>query len=273
MGVVGFNLRFIFAEIVVAIMRLSPFLLLLPALAVALDQIPLGTRVQGWLDKAKSYLPTATPTPIQKTTPKVIEKSVTPLNLSNWQTVLEPSSHVQDWLIFITGGNKTCLGRCENAEKAFNASVPLFAVDPTSPNLAYLNCENDKILCSIWVAGAPYVWHLQVPQVSTEEPRLPYSLHIVALNSTTVTPETIYKIHSEQTYQNVPLYDGALHPFDGWLAQYGLNVPLGYLMFGFSAVPTWVVMIAVSYFSRTYMSRRMANPGAIAGRPAQGGAN
>lgn len=116
-----------------------------------------------------------------------------------------------------------------------------------------MNCENDKILCSIWVAGAPTVWHLQVPQVSTEEPRLPYSLHIVALNSTTVTPEAIYKIHSEQTYQNVPLYDGVLHPFDGWLAQYGLNVPLGYLMFGFSAVPTWVVMIAVSYFSRTYM--------------------
>lgn len=131
--------------------------------------------------------------------------------------------------------------------------MPLFAVDPTSPNLAYLNCENERILCSIWAAGTPAVWHFQVPQVSTEEPRPPYPLHIVTLNATTVTPETIYKIHSDQTYQNDPRYEGALHPFDGWVAQYGINVPLGYFMYGLGVVPSWVFMIGISYISRTYM--------------------
>jgi hypothetical protein len=131
--------------------------------------------------------------------------------------------------------------------------VFLFAADPTSPNLGYLNCESEKVLCSIWAAGPPSVWYLQLPQVQDEEPRPAAPLHIVNLNATTVTPETIYKIHSEKTYENETPYAGALHPLDGWLAQYGLNVPLGYVMYGFSVIPSWLFMIVISFFSRSIM--------------------
>lgn len=106
-------------------MRFTPFLAMLPALAAAQEQAPLGDRVQGWFNKAKSYLPTATPViPVAKVVEqKVQEKAVTPFNLTNWQSNLAPSTKPQDLLLFVTGGNKTCFGQCGQANKAFNVSV------------------------------------------------------------------------------------------------------------------------------------------------------
>jgi len=129
--------------------------------------------------------------------------------------------------------------------------VPLFAVDPTSPQLAILDCEKEAVLCAIWAAAPPSVWHFQFPQVQIGEERPTIPLHVVYLNHTTVTPETIYQIHSEKTYTKVAPYDGALHPFDGWLARFGLNVPLGYVMYAFGAVPSWLMMVIISFVSRT----------------------
>ncbi|OJJ70918.1 hypothetical protein ASPBRDRAFT_43790 [Aspergillus brasiliensis CBS 101740] len=254
-------------------MRFTPVVALLPALAVAQEQVPLADRVQGWFNKAKSYLPTATPVApaaavvekvVEKT--KIQEKTVSEFNLTNWQSYLEPASEPQDWLIYITGGNKTCFGRCDQADKAFKESVLLFSADPTSPNLGKLDCEENKVLCSAWGAGAPSVWYLQVPQAQLGEERPNTPLHTVYLNSTTVTPETIYKVHSEKVYETTPAYEGALHPTDGWLAQNNLLLPLGYVIYGFSAIPSWLFMIGISFFSRTFMSRRLGNVGAA---PAQ----
>ena len=105
-------------------MRFIQLLPLLPALAAAQEQVPLGDRVQGWFNKAKSYLPTATPVipAVEKLVEqkKIQEKTVTQFNLSNWQSLLEPSSEPQDWMVYITGGNKTCFGRCGEADKSFN---------------------------------------------------------------------------------------------------------------------------------------------------------
>lgn len=106
-------------------MRFIHLLPLLPALAAAQEQVPLADRVQGWFNKAKSYLPTATPVipAVEKIVePKKVlhEKTVTHFNLTNYQSILEPSAEPQDWLVFVTGGNKTCFGRCGRAEKSFN---------------------------------------------------------------------------------------------------------------------------------------------------------
>lgn len=49
------------------------------------------------------------------------------------------------------------------------------------------------------------------------------------------------------------MYEGAFHPTNGWLAEYGLNVPLGYAIYYFSLVPSWAMMIGVSFLSRTMM--------------------
>lgn len=115
---------------ITSIMRFIPLLALLPALAVAEDQVPLGDRVQGWFNKAKAYLPTATPVipvaeKVVETPKKVVqEKTVYSFNTTNWESLLEPKSTPQDWLVFVTGGNKTCFGRCGKAEESFNVSAP-----------------------------------------------------------------------------------------------------------------------------------------------------
>jgi len=254
-------------------MRLTPFLALLPAIAAASEQIPLGDSVKGWFDKAKTFVSSAaSPAPVERIAEVIADSRVNQLNRSNWQSVLAPTSKPQDWMIFITGSNKTCFGRCERAEKAFNESVLSFATDRTSPNLGYVNCERDPILCSIWGAGAPTIWHLHRPAAVAGEPLGPSPLRVAYLNWTTVTPEEVYKIHADKIYLNKEPYDGVLHPFDGWLAQYGLNVPLGYVMWGFGAIPSWLFMIVISFMSRRIMGRRLQNPAATAGREGSAGA-
>jgi hypothetical protein len=132
-------------------MRLTPLLTLLPALVAAQNQVPLADRFQGWLNRAKSYIPTASPVPEPKVIEKIVQKAVTPLNFSNWDSVLEPSEHTQDWLIFVTGGNKTCYGRCEQAEKAFNVCFPVFLLSFLVADLDFSNLY----LCSLLIQSLP----------------------------------------------------------------------------------------------------------------------
>ncbi|OAX77379.1 hypothetical protein ACJ72_08324, partial [Emergomyces africanus] len=139
-------------------------------------------------------------------------------------------------------------------------ALPLFSADETSPSLAKLNCEKNGLLCSILSAGAPAVWHWQVPARVPGQPKPETAIHISGVNATTIDAETIYKIHSEKTWENKPSYDSTFHPVDGTLARYGLNVPLGYLLYGMSMVPSWLMMVGISFISRTVMSRRMGPP-------------
>ncbi|KAK6832339.1 hypothetical protein P875_00010351 [Aspergillus parasiticus SU-1] len=250
-------------------MRFIQLLPILPALAAAQEQVPIADRVQGWFNKAKSYLPTATPVipaAVEKVVEqKIQEKTVTPFNLSNWQSLLAPSDEPKDWFVFITGGNKTCFGRCHQAEKSFNESVLLFSADPTSPNLGYLDCESNRVLCSAWAAGSPSVSYFKVPaQVGEERPAT--AQYNVYFNATTVTPESLYKIHSEKTYEKRGAYEGSFHATDSWLAERGLLIPAGYVIYAFSAIPSWLFMIFISFFSRSMMGRRMGNTGAPAAR-------
>ncbi|KAJ5596401.1 hypothetical protein N7450_002859 [Penicillium hetheringtonii] len=244
-------------------MRFTSLVALLPALALAQEQVPLADRVQGWFNKAKAYVPTAVPAdPIEKLAEKVTEKRVTPVTLQNWESILTPGQQEEDWLIFVTGGNKTCFGRCERAEKAFNESVLLFSADPTSPNLGMLNCESERVLCAAWSSGAPSVWYYQVPQAQpADQERLPTPLHVVYMNTTTVTPEELYQIHSKKNYEKVSAYEGAFHPTDGWVAKYNLTLAFGYFIYGIGAIPSWMFMLGISFFSRTFMGRRMGNVG------------
>lgn len=129
----------------------------------------------------------------------------------------------------------------------------MFAADSTSPKLGYVNCEENQLMCSTWAAGAPTAWHFQVPQAQPGQERALTPLHVVHLNTTTVDAETIYKLHSEKAYAKIPAYEGQLHPLDGWVSKYGLLTPLGYVLYIFGVVPSWLFMITVSFFSRTMM--------------------
>ncbi|KAL2260989.1 hypothetical protein VTK26DRAFT_4835 [Humicola hyalothermophila] len=223
-------------------------------------------------------------------------KQIETLRFDGWkETLYAPvqadASTPEEWLVLISGGNKTCYGHCARLEKAFNASALPFASLPDSQSdrlhLGYLNCDDHPVLCNAWSAGTGSLWHLELLP-----PPAPVVIHTRRFNLTTVTEQDLvdafvkYKSGAEAEeakkeqeqrekekaeggegegekvkrrelrfvrFDN----DGWLHPFDGKLARYGLNVPLGYAVWALNSIPSWAMMLAISFISRTMMNRRI----------------
>lgn len=72
-------------------------------------------------------------------------------------------------------------------------------------------------------------------------------------SSTTELVKNITVLHTTKEYEKIPPYEGFLHPFDGQLHKLGADIPFGYVMWGFSKMPSWLPMIAVSFLSRSFM--------------------
>jgi len=250
-------------------------ILALPLLAAAtqqespLDQIK--EQAQYYFDKISSYLPNPnkahTVVDAHAAAAKVGGKALHILTLNDWEetirgSVKPASTTPEEWWILVTGGNKTCFGHCGQVETAFNETAALFAANPTAPHLAYLNCENQPVLCNSWAAGPPNLWVLEVlPKPA------PVDIRYLNLNTTTTTVKTFTELHSSKKWKSRPLYEGYFHPFDGQLAQLYLAVPLGYILWAFAIIPSWMFMIGVSFISRNIMSKRTLGP-----QPGAGGA-
>lgn len=239
-------------------MRLSHSLALaLPALAAAQAQKPLGEQVQAWFEKAKSYIPTTTTDPVGAGAAKIAAKNVKPLTMANYEEFLTPdqssAKSPQEWMIFVSGGNKTCGGHCVKLETEWNETASLLAADPTAPHLGYINCDTQGVLCATWMAKPPTIWHVQRPIAQADQSTPASTVYINYLNVTETTVGDILALHTGKKYENGVLYEGTFQPFDGILAQYGVNKAAGYVMFAFGLIPSWAFMLVVSMVSRTIM--------------------
>ena len=240
-------------------MRLQASLLLaLPLAVVAQQQKPLGANLQSWFEKAKSYIPSAASAPVASSAAKIAASNVVPLTKENWKQVItssatDPFDGPETWMVFFTGGNKTCYGHCTGVEQAWNESAAILARDPSAPKLASANCDKSPVLCAMWSAGPPTIWHIQLPISQPDQSTAATTVHIVGLNTTTTTAKDIVQIHTAKTYEKTPAYEGALHPFNGWVAKFGLIQPFAYVMYGFANVPSWAFMIVISMVSRSIM--------------------
>lgn len=237
-------------------------LLALPLLAAAAEpQTPLEQakdialeHFNFWYNKIAPYIPS----PNKPHTPhaaaaKAGGKTVNVLTLNDWEHTLRSSvkpesTGSEEWWVMVTGGNKTCFGHCGEVETAFNETAALWSVNPAAPNLAYLNCDNQPILCNSWGAGPPSLWIMDVTA-----PGNPVDIRIKALNATSTTVKTFTDLHASKSWKSKTPYDGYFHPFDGQLAQLGLAVPFGYVFWIFAVVPSWMFMIGISFLSRTIM--------------------
>lgn len=65
--------------------------------------------------------------------------------------------------------------------------------------------------------------------------------------------QNITSLITEETIKKMPVYEGAFHPFSGWVATSPLGVPLAYVMWAMSLLPTWAPMIIISLGSRFLM--------------------
>ncbi len=261
-------------------MRLvTPILLVLPVLAFADDQAPLLERVKGWLSRAQSYLPSSIPlqSPAATAAAKAAEHQTTKLTLENWKSVLtanprSQSNTPEEWMVLVTGGTLTCSGRCGNVTRAWNVrtplhqckliigmadlkqqTVPILSLKPSAPNLALLDCEEEQVLCSSWLARPSSLWHMFLPRPLPDQSKPATTVRIIPLNRTDVTSADIFAIHTKELYKNYPVYEGMFHPFDGWLQRIGLAVPVGHVLYWFSKLPSWVIMVGMSFVSRLMM--------------------
>ncbi|KAK4990074.1 hypothetical protein LTR66_006895 [Elasticomyces elasticus] len=260
-------------------MRINAVLLALPVLAAA-DQVPLLDQAKGWLAKASSavssYIPSGSevkasiPSALDAGAAKLASAAVTPLTLQNYKDTLKAgpsaaSSGPDEWLVFVTGGNKSCYGLCGPAESAWHASVPLLSASKSPPYLGSLNCETEPVLCNAWALTAPSLLHMLLPRPLPDQSMPATTVRYIPVNRTSVTTMDIVKVHTQETYLNVEPYDGFWHPFDGTMARLGLNEYIGRALWVFGVVPSWMFMLAVSFFSRSFVRRPAARP---AGAPA-----
>ncbi|PSN61163.1 hypothetical protein BS50DRAFT_562601 [Corynespora cassiicola Philippines] len=254
-------------------MRFSSTLVLaLPALALAEEQIPLVDKLKGFWNKAKESVSSAVPAPsapVVETSAKAVEYIQHHLTLENWKEVLtvDPAASApttQDWLVYVNGGNTTCFGFCGNATKAWNASLPVLAAQPNPPKFATVDCDEEPILCNSWSVGPPSLYYFQIPKPLADQSAPAPTVRYIPLNRTTTTAETFKELVVDGEYEKTAPYEGYWHPFNGFLAQNQLAVPVAYVLWGFSKMPSWLPMIIISFFSRSIMGRRMQ-------QPAQGG--
>jgi len=267
----------------------------LPLLAAAetqeRQQSPLDSlKIQGqyYYDLLTSYFPSSIPSPnfIQPDTPSSETSSTSATGetrpppkidvfaLDTWQQTLHstPSTSTrndqastEEWFLLMTGGNKTCFGLCGQLESSFNDSALLFAHEPTHPNLAILNCDYQPVLCNSWAAGPPALYVFSVPTAAPTNDKT--DLYIASLNTTTTTPETFVELWNTGSYKEKSPYEGYFHPTDGPLAKLGVAMPIGYVLWIFSMIPSWVFMIGVSFISRSMMQRKLSPPVPSAGTP------
>ncbi|KAI9739405.1 MAG: hypothetical protein M1818_005093 [Claussenomyces sp. TS43310] len=266
-------------------MRLSPAVALaLPLLGAAAEQPGIIDLMKQQLqfycgpfvEKISPYVPIV-PSPntyhaAEAAAAKAAGSNVDILGLDNWKDTLRPetktySTGSEEWWVLFTGGNKTCYGLCEQVEKSFNETAGLFAVNPAAPHMAMINCDLQPILCNSWSAGPPQVWVMEIGAPGNKVP-----IHKISLNSSSTTVKTLTDLHSSESWKEKPLYEGYFHPFDGPLQEFGLAVPLGYVLWVFAIVPSWAMMIFVSFLSRSFMGNRAGGPARTATTPAPAGA-
>jgi hypothetical protein len=240
-------------------MRFLEAIILLSAvgLSQAEDQVPLIAKAQAWFDKAKTYVQNTAPAPVDAGAAAVASRTVTDITLDNWRSELAPIENVgspQNWLIYVTGGNKTCQGQCGELDAKFNKSAAILAADPNGPYLGRIDCDEQAVLCTAWFAGPPTVWYIQVPgPTAQDQTRAPTPIYVKRLNITTTTVEDIVQIHTKKTYEEQPRLESITHPFDGTLALLGLNLPIGYILYYLQFVPSWSIMLIISFMTRTMM--------------------
>jgi len=134
-------------------------------------------------------------------------------------------------------------------DKAFNESAVKFASVPNSPHLGRLDCDEQPVLCNSWSAstGALYVFQV-APKPA------PVEVYWKPMNLTSVTTQTILDLQAQPVDKNFRYIEpNFFHPFHGIVADYGLTIPVGYVLWALNAIPSWAMMLFVSFFSRSYM--------------------
>lgn len=203
-------------------------------------------------DAVVNEVPKATKAAKQNITPKKVDI----LTINNWKDTLyapvkPEATQPEEWLVFVTGGNKTCYGHCDKVEQAWNETVVKLGAMPNSPHLGYLDCDNEPVLCNAWSASTGALWIFDmVPKPADID------VYWKPLNLSSTTSQDILDLHAagKEKFRLITS-DAYFHPFNGFLAKNNLAVPLAYAIWALNVIPSWATMLIVSFVSRSMMNR------------------
>jgi hypothetical protein len=102
------------------------------------------------------------------------------------------------------------------------------------------------------VASAPSLYHITIPAPLADQSEATTTVRYIPLNRTS-TPTDILELHTKTKYKNYAPYEGAFHPFHGWVQKYGLALPFAYVLYVFNLLPSWAFMVAISFFTRQFV--------------------
>ena len=141
-------------------------------------------------------------------------------------------------------------GYCYKAEAAFNETAARFSAltETETPNMATINCDDERVLCAAWGAGPGSLWILDVlPPPSDIE------IYSKRLNLSRVTVDDVEKYLDPAERGEFKPLATIFHPFNSKIAKLGLSVPVGYVIHYVGLVPSWMFMFGLSILSRTMM--------------------
>ena len=161
-----------------------------------------GARLHQWIASLIPSGSTASPFPLLPQR----------LTVTNHRRLL---SQQEEWIVFITGGNRTC-GPCKPASLAWDAALPILAVSPNPPGVATLDCDKEVFLCTIWPVAPPQILHLISPR---NEPRSLEKLEARIISMQNATPLHVARIHTQKAYELTAPYVGLWHPMRGLISR------------------------------------------------------
>lgn len=109
------------------------------------------------------------------------------------------------------------------------------------------------MLCNSWSIGPPSIYYFNIPKPLADQSAPAPTVRYIPLRRNATNTETLKKLIVDKEFEQVEPYEGPYHPFTGDLQKYGVAVPLGYVLWAFSKMPSWLPMIAVSFLSRSFM--------------------
>lgn len=109
------------------------------------------------------------------------------------------------------------------------------------------------MLCNSWSVGPPSLYYFQIPKPLADQSAPAPTARYITLNRTSTTVDTFKTLVLDKEYEKTEPYEGLWHPFNGKLQEFGVAIPVGYAIWGFSKMPSWLPMILISFLSRSFM--------------------
>jgi len=132
-------------------------------------------------------------------------------------------------------------------------SVAILSATPNRPKFAVLDCEEYPVLCNSWSVGPPTVYYMSIPKPLADQSAPMATVRYIPMNRTAPSVANITRLVTHKEYENYEPYEGIWHPFSGLFAKYNIAYPIGYILHGFGKMPSWLPMILISFFSRSFM--------------------